>query len=285
MHRRIAILFILSLPAGAWASELHPPAQVNAGASFSIGSSGSGKAGFYLIGPAHVSKRQVQLGGDIPVRAEEVRHAGLYTAIACDGGDCTSAHFMVKAAPVTQLSLLVHPSRVRVAEPNAISAVALVFDKFHNLVLSPAEVEFKAIPRDGQPISQTRASGAGIAWIRLTSGRSEGPVKVGASVGPAAELRVVQQVASDACNLRIKPDWISGKLYVQTDPIRDCSGNPVPDGTVVSFTKMDSGGRTTVDVPVKRGVARVEMPVEGSAHVFAASGVVTGNELNLAGRQ
>src|SRR5262249_1766936 len=75
------------------------------------------------------------------------------------------------------------------------------------------------------------------------------------------------------------------RLYVQTDPVRDCSGNPVPDGTVVSFTKMDSGGKTTVDVPVKRGVARVELPVKGNARVFAASGVVTGNELNGAGRQ
>jgi hypothetical protein len=283
--RRLATLFILSsLAARAWASELHPPAQVTAGTSFTIGSSGSGQATLYLIGPAQLSKNQVRLGGEIAIPAQEVKQAGRYTAIVCDGEDCSSAHFVVKAAPAAQLSLLVHPSRVRVAEPNAISAVALVFDSFHNLVLAPTEVEFKAIPREGQPISQARASQAGIAWIRLSSGRSEGPVKVGASVGPVSELRVVQQVASDACNLRIKPEWVSGKLYVQTEPVRDCSGNPVPDGTVVSFTKMDASGKTSVDVPIKRGVARVEVPVAGNAHVFAASGVVTGNELNLAGK-
>jgi hypothetical protein len=285
MRRLLATVLILSsLAPPAWASELHPPAQVTAGSSFTIGSSGSGKATLYLVGPAHVSKNQVRLGGGIVVAAEEVKHAGRYTAIVCDGEDCTSAHFVVNSAAAAQLSLLVHPSRVRVAEPNAISAVALVFDKFHNLVLAPTEVEFKAIPRDGQPIAEARASAAGIAWIRLTSGRREGPVKVGASVGPVSELRVVQQVASDACNLRITPDWVSGKLYVQTDPVRDCSGNPVPDGTVVSFTKMDASGKTSVDVPIKRGVARVEVPVAGNAHVFAASGVVTGNELNLAGK-
>jgi hypothetical protein len=285
MRRLVRTLLLLLLAASAWTSELHAPAQVTAGTSVVIATSGSGKGTFYLIGPAHVSKSPVRLGGEVTIPAADLEHAGRYTAIVCDGGDCTTAHFVVKAAPATQLSLLVHPSRVRVAEPNAISAVALVFDKFHNLVLAPTEVEFKAIPRDGQPISQTRGSEAGIAWIRLTSGRTEGAVKIGASVGPVSELRVVQQVASDACNLRIKPDWISGKLYVQTDPVRDCSGNPVPDGTVVSFTKMDSSGKTTVDVPVKRGVARVELPVQGSAHVYAASGVVTGNELNLAGRQ
>jgi hypothetical protein len=283
MRRLLSTFVILCSLAGA--RELHPPAQVTAGTNFSLASSGSGKATFYLISPAHVSKRQLRMGDEITVSGEEVRHAGRYTAIVCDDGNCNSAHFEVKAAPATQLSLLVHPSRVRVSEPNAISAVALVFDKFHNLVLSPTQVEFKAIARDGQPLSEARGSERGIAWIRLTSGRTEGPVKVGASAGSVFELRVVEQVASDACNLRIQPDWISGKLYVQTDPVRDCSGNPVPDGTVVSFTKTDSGGKTTVDVPVKRGVARVELPVQGNARVFAASGVVTGNELNVAGRQ
>ncbi len=67
--------------------------------------------------------------------------------------------------------------------------------------------------------------------------------------------------------------------------MRDCSGNSVPDGTVVSFTKIDDAGKTTVDVPIKRGVAKVEMPVEGRARVTVASGVVTGNELEIAGGQ
>ena len=94
---------------------------------------------------------------------------------------------------------------------------------------------------------------------------------------------MVQQVASDACNLRIRGVASSKKIIVQTDPVRDCSGNFVPDGTVVSFTMVDSAGKTTVDVPIKRGVAKVEMPASGRARVTAASGVVSGNELDLAG--
>ena len=43
----------------------------------------------------------------------------------------------------------------------------------------------------------------------------------------------------------------------------------------------DSAGETTVDVPIKRGVAKVEMPAHGHARITAASGVVTGNELDL----
>jgi len=267
------------------AAELKVPANIVAGNDFTIVSSNSERGTFYLIGPSQVGKRQVQNGSEINIIGDEIKNSGLYVALLCSGGDCASTTFYVKPAAPTKLTLLVHPSRVRVAEPNAISAVAVVFDKFRNLVTESAQVEFQAIAGEGQPVSQSGAASNGIAWIRLTSGKKEGPVKVAATVGPAKETRVVRQVASDACNLRIKPEWSSGKFYVATDPIRDCSGNPVPDGTVVSFTKTDSTGKTTVDAPVKRGIARVQMPVEGNARILVASGVVTGNELNVTGKQ
>ncbi len=47
----------------------------------------------------------------------------------------------------------------------------------------------------------------------------------------------MQQVAADACNLRIKAGRKKNVFVVETDPVRDCAGNSVPDGTVVSFTK------------------------------------------------
>src|SRR6185369_5499646 len=152
-------------------------------------------------------------------------------------------------------------------------------------VTEPARIEFQAAAGEARAVTQSRTTADGISWIRLTSGKQEGPITVGASIGPAKEQRVVRQVASDACNLRIKPEWASGKFYVATDPVRDCSGNAVPDGTVVSFTKTDRSGKTTVDAPVKRGIARVQMPVDGNARIFVASGVVTGNELNVTGKQ
>jgi hypothetical protein len=170
-----------------------------------------------------------------------------------------------------------------VAASNAISAVAFVFDKFHNLVLSPQKVDFKVMPPEGAAISQSKTTTNGAAWIRITSARKGGPAKVGASIGDVAEMRVVQQVASDACNLRIKAIPGPKGISVETDPVRDCSGNFVPDGTVVSFTKTDSSGKTTVDAPIKRGVARVEMAVSGPARISVASGVVNGNELSLGG--
>jgi hypothetical protein len=280
--RLTALLVFFLFVALVQAAELRPPSQAMAGTPFSIASSGAGEGTFYLIGPAQISKRKVNLGGEISVQGDEVQEAGTYTAILC-ADQCTSVHFYVRPAQASRLSLLVHPSRVPVAASNAISAVAFVFDRFHNLVLSPQKVDFKVVPPEGAAISQSKTSANGTAWIRLTSARKGGPAKVGASVGDVAEMRVVQQVASDACNLRIKAIPGPKGISVETDPVRDCSGNFVPDGTVVSFTKTDSSGKTTVDAPIKRGVARVEMAVSGPARISVASGVVNGNELSLGG--
>ncbi|HEY7098252.1 MAG TPA: hypothetical protein VH437_16110 [Terriglobales bacterium] len=273
------------LPGVAAAADLHPPAQVTAGSDFSIASDANGEGTFYLVGPANVSKRKVMVNGSIAVDGEEIEGAGRYTAILCVSGHCDSAAFFVQPDAPSRLSLLVHPSRVRVNAPNAISAAAFVFDKYRNMILAPQNVQFSATPREGNATTTTRSAENGVAWIRLTSASKEGPAKIGATIGKATEVRVVQQVASEACNLRIKANWISRQLWVETDPIRDCSGNAVPDGTVISFTKLDDSGKTTVDAPVKRGIARVQMPVQGNARISVASGVVTGNEIQMAGER
>ncbi len=212
-----------------------------------------------------------------------MQQAGRYTAVLCSASGCSSSGFYVKAAKPSKLGLLVHPSRVRVSEPNAISAVSFVFDKFHNLVLSKQSVDFKVTPKGGSTLQQARQSSEGVAWVRMTSASKEGPTAVGAAIGPASETRIVQQVASDACNLRINAKRLGKQVLVETDPIRDCSGNPVPDGTVVTFTAVGPKGRTTVDAPVKKGIASVQMPITGQAKVSVASGVVMGNELTVSG--
>src|SRR5581483_5730398 len=110
------------------------------------------------------------------------------------------------------------------------------------------------------------------------------PVKVIATVQSATEPRVIQQVASDACHLRIKATRTTKGVLVETDPVRDCSGNAIPDGTIVSFTSTDAKGKTTVDAPIKKGIARAELPVAGTARISVASGVVIGNEITVGGQ-
>ena len=238
-----------------------------------------------MIGPAIASKSKVQAGSNIPVDGDQLEHAGRYVAVLCASDGCTARNFSVTPAAANRLSFLVHPSRIPVGSAQGISAVAIVRDSFQNLVPKPESVTFSVMAKGEKPVSAARTSENAVAWVRLTSAKKEGPTKLGASIGHADEIRVVQQVAADACNLRIKASRDKRGFLIETDPVHDCSGNPVPDGTVVSFTESDSAGKTTVDVPIKRGVAKVAMPIEGPAKITVASGVVTGNELEVAGGQ
>ena len=283
MRTLSAIAIFLCAALAVEASEIHPPAETTAGNPITIPSSGSGDATFYLSGPGSAGKRQVQAGRDITVDSEQLEHSGRYVAVLCASDGCASSSFYVKAAAANKLSLLVHPSRVPVGSANGISTVAFTFDNFHNLVLKPEAIKFSVQPKGGNQISAERESQDAVAWVRLTSAKKQGPTKLGAAIGHADEIRVVEQVAADACNLRIKASRMKNNYLIETDPVRDCSGNPVPDGTIVSFTMTDSAGKTTVDVPIKRGTAKVEMPIKGRARVTVASGVVTGNELEVSG--
>ena len=131
---------------------LHPPAKFTAGEAISVPSSGSGAATFYLIGPGHVAKRKIQAGDNIQISSEEIAASGTYQAIICkeEEQDCASASFYVAPSRGKELVFLVHPSRVAVGESNAISAVAVVVDRFQNLTLQPESVIFRATTKESR---------------------------------------------------------------------------------------------------------------------------------------
>lgn len=277
----LCLAFVWCLIGSALAADLQVPAQVTAGTAFAIPSSGSGDGTFYLVGPSSVVKKGIKLGSEIKVAAEEVQAAGRYVAITCGSDGCSSSPFYVVAGDPTKVSFLLHPSRVPVTAHDAINATAFVFDKFHNPVLRPVNVDFQVAPKTGPAFTKSVRAVQGVAWMRMSPTPKEGSVKVIATVGNNEEPRIIQQVASDACNLRITARRTAKGVEVQTDPVKDCRGNAVPDGTVVSFTAVDSKGRSTVDAPIKKGVARTELPITGNATISVASGVVIGNEIRL----
>jgi hypothetical protein len=277
----LALLGILSGWAGA--AELRVPATLEAGQSFSIPAEGTGQATFYLLGPDHVVKRRVTLGSDLAIQSSDVRAAGRYRAILCSSS-CSSAVFQVEAAKPAHLSFFLHPSRVPVSTPQSIDATAFVFDQYFNLVLTPAVVDFRVTPASGAGFSRQSSTRRGAAWMRLDSTPHEGRVQVTAVAANTEEARVIQQVAAEACGLRMKALPSGNVVTLETDPVRDCSGNALPDGTVVSFTKVDREGKSTVDTPIKKGVARVQFGLHGPAQIGVACGVVLGNEVALNGK-
>lgn len=278
----VACLLGMASLAYAQDVELHVPLNITAGQAASISSSGSGRATFYLLGPSTAIKRDAQLGEQISLSAKDLRSAGRYVAIMCTE-TCSSAGFFVVPAKPVSLTFVAHPSRAPVAVNDIISGVALPFDEFHNLVLAPRDVDFQMSTKGGTPISHNVPTKDGIAWFRASSGKTAGPLQVQASIGDVISRRVVQQVASDPCRLRIKGERTAKGVEVETEPVRDCSGNPVPDGTIVTFTAKGEGETSTVDAPVKQDVARARITAPGPVDISAASGVVMGNELRIGG--
>ena len=99
-----------------------------------------------------------------------------------------------------------------------------------------------------------------MAWVKSSSAKKAGAAQFVASIGDNSVRRVVQQVASEPCNLRMH---ISQKtqdhIVLETEPIRDCTGNPVPDGTIVTFIENDKTGKSVVDARIKKGIARARV--------------------------
>jgi len=279
------IVATLSLAGGMCAAQdLRAPSAMTAGEAATISTTGSGKATFYLVGPGVANKSDISLGSEISLRAQDLRDSGQYFATLCSDS-CHSASFFVMPAKPANLAFLVHPSRVPVAASDAVSGVAIAFDQFGNLVRDPGTVNFQLTAGKASLLSRTVTAHDGIAWFRATSGKSAGPLQVVASLGDLSARRNVQEVASEPCNLRITGQRTKDGLMVETEPVHDCAGNPVPDGTIVSFTATDASGKSTVDAPIKRGIARAEIAASGPVVVSVASGVAMGNELRMGGGQ
>ena len=283
MFRLVVSAFCMAAAVYAQDVTVRAPSDAVAGNAAKIATTGSGSATFYLVGPSSVVKRDVQLGQEISLSPKEVQSAGRYVAIVC-AGSCANADFFVAPAKPVSLVFLVHPSRAPVAKNDLISGAALPFDEYHNMVLTPSTVDFQLSAKGGTPLSHKVETHNGAAWFRISSGKSAGPLQITAAMNDVVARRVVQQVASDPCNLRIKGLRTPKGIEVETDPVRDCSGNPVPDGTIITFTAKNGDETSTVDAPVKQDVARARITAKGPVVISAASGVVMGNQLRMSGQ-
>jgi len=279
-----AALCLAVFSIAAMAQDLRVPRSVTAGDDAAITTTGSGKATFYLIGPGISRKTEVNLGEEIHLQGQDLRNAGDYLALVCSGS-CQAGTFYVVSAKPASLAFLVHPSRVPVGRNDALSGVVFSFDQNRNLVLVPANVNFELTAGDKPLFSRQVRTQNGAAWFRTASGRSAGIVQVNASIDDVTARRALQQVASEPCNLRITGQRTPTGILVQTEPVHDCAGNVVPDGTIVTFSATtEESGKSTVDAPVKAGVARAQIQSKGAAEISVASGVVMGNELRIGAR-
>jgi hypothetical protein len=277
----LAALSLAAVPsAQAQNGNLTVPSTVQAGSAFSIQTSGSGKSVLYIVGPAQALKQDVQLGEAVSFPAGSLYNAGHYLAIlAGTSSSGTGAFDCVPSSKPANLSFLAKPSRLAVGLQNGISGTVYVFDAYYNLITTPMPVSFDLSNPSGEKQARTLTTHQGVASVEMNSTTKEGIDKFEAQAGGVSSDRIVEQVPGDPCGLRMSAQPSGQLLQLKTDPVRDCSGNAVPDGTIVTFTENYNGTQSTVDVPLKRGIAQVEMPAHSGARISVASGVVMGNEI------
>jgi hypothetical protein len=285
MRTRQAVL-IATLAAGAQLlaaqeGSLTLPKTVEAGKAFSIQSTGNGKATLYIVGLGQVLKRDVQLGETISFPPGSIYSAGHYvTVLARESSPAESGSLdVLPGAQPADLTFLARPSRLPVGLHGGITGAAYVFDAYHNLINTPVSVSFELSSPAGAPQKRTVETKNGAAWIEMDSTAQQGMDKFVARVGDVSSMRIVGQVPGDPCTLKMSAHPSGQQVQLQTEPVLDCSGNPVPDGTIVTFTESYQGAQSTVDVPLKRGIAEVKMPARPGARISVASGVVLGNEI------
>jgi len=257
------------------------PKTVTAGQGFSIATTGSGNGTLLIVGPSQVLKRDIKLGDAADFSAGALYNAGTYVAVLQAGtAPATSDTFQVlPAKEVANVSFLARPSRLPVSLHDGITGAVYVFDKYHNLVVAPVSVSFELSNPSSAVQKRTVNTINGAAWIGMDSTPQQGADRFVARVGNVSSARIVEQVPGDPCTLRMSARQNGKQLELSTDPVKDCSGNAVPDGTVVTFTETYRGAQSTVDVPLKRGIAQVDMPVHEGATISVASGVVMGNQI------
>ncbi|HTW49041.1 MAG TPA: hypothetical protein VMD92_13905 [Acidobacteriaceae bacterium] len=280
-----AAFFLLLSPAAlAQSSNMSVPATVTAGSAFSISTSGSGPAVLYIVGPDAAIRRSVQLGNPVAFAASDLSDAGHYVATLVANGSVDSSQFdVMPAAKPETLSFIAVPSRVPVGLHDGINGTVYVFDTYRNLITAPLPVSFALSGVSGAPQTRSVTTRDGVAWTAIDSASKQGAAKFVAQAGDASTTRVIQEVPGDPCALTISAHPDGQRITVETAPVRDCSGNPIPDGTIVTFTETYRDTQSTVDVPLKQDVARVDMPAYNGATISVASGVVAGNEIHWNG--
>lgn len=265
----------------AQTSSLNLPQSIEAGSAFSIPTSGSGQATLYIIGPGQAISRNVTLGDAVSFPVGTLFNAGYYAVVLVSSSSNQSGSiYVAPARQPSHLSFLARPSRLAVSLHNGISGAVYVFDAYHNLITTPMQVSFD-LSNPSSPAQERKATTAdGAAWAQMDSTPKEGNDKFVASAEGVSSARVVQQVPGDPCTLKMTAQPSGPQLELTTAPVRDCSGNAVPDGTIVTFTEDYDGTQSTADVPLKRGIAEVKMPAHNGARISVASGVVLGNEID-----
>jgi hypothetical protein len=256
------------------------PKTVEAGKAFSVQSTGSGNATLYIVGPGQVLKRDVQLGKATYFPAGSLYNAGHYLAVLAGESSTQNESFdLLPATKPVSISFFAKPSRLPIGLHDGITGAVYIFDTYHNLIPTQTPVSFELSTPSGAVQRRIVVTHEGAAWTAMDSTAQQGVDKFVARIGDVSSTRIVGQVPGDPCGLKMSARLSGQKVQLVTDPVRDCSGNAIPDGTIVTFTETYNGTQSTIDEPLKHGIAEATLQIHTGARLSVASGVVVGNQI------
>jgi len=274
------LVITVSQSAFAAGGRMSVPKTIEAGNSFSIQISGSGNATLFIVGTGQVIKRDVQLGQTVYFAAGSLYNAGHYLAVLeGDSSAETESLDVVSATKPSILSFLAKPSRLPVSLHGGITGAVYVFDAYHNLISEPMPLSFELASPTGTVQKHVTVTRYGAAWAEMDSTAQQGIDQFLARAGELSSTRIIAQVPGDPCGLKMSAQQSGQQIQLVTDAVRDCNGNAVPDGTIVTFTQTFEGSQSTIDEPLKHGIAQVTISAHNGALLSVASGVVMGNQI------
>jgi subtilisin family serine protease/protocatechuate 3,4-dioxygenase beta subunit len=194
--------------------------------------------------------------------------AGLAKVTATVGLSSTTAQVTFTPGPPTNLSLIAAPSTLPVGNLSALTAT--VTDQFGNPVVNGTAVSFTTNLGSASPVTRVTTNGVATATLSSTL---PGTAVVTATVGSLNATRLVTFTPGPPTNLSLAaaPSTLQvGNLSALTATVADQFGNPVANGTVVSFT-TNLGSVSPITRVTTNGVATATLSstVAGLATVTA----------------
>ncbi len=169
----------------------------------------------------------MQLGEPTFFAPGDLHNAGHYLAVLVGGSSTENGAFDVTAAHQPMELELSRQTFIafRLTCMMASAALCTYLMPFRTWSWCPHRYRFnsQAVPVRAQ--MRTALTRNGVAWTKMNSAAKEGAAQFEARVGDATSTRVIQQVPGDPCHLRMSARPSGQRLALETEPVRDCSGN------------------------------------------------------------
>lgn len=205
---------------------------------------------------------------------------GIATVTAVYGATLTeTVQVNMSQSLPTYLNLSANPSVIRADNQSTASIKAVVSDQNNNPVSDGTEVNFEIIDGSGT-IESNKETENGVAISTLTSSTQPDTVTIVARVDQLTDTTSVRYTVGEAATLTVTADSTSLPADGTTSTrvvanVFDEAGNPVSDGTLVTFS-TDIGDLTpNAQTVAGQAVAQFSSSVTGTATITASVGGVS----------